>query len=313
MSTAIQNGSTPVLGVDKATASLNFTKKVERQFAAELGSGIQWTDLQRALAQHLFIKIQQSIDALNVKRTPENQITWPLVNMPKLAIDSVHRVALGLDALIPNHISVVPYWNSKAGLFDIDLRIGFMGVDHSRRGLALDPPEDIIYELVHASDKFVPLKRDSRRDSEDYIFEITSPFDRGEIVGGFGYIKYSDPRKNRLYIITDRDFQRAMDAAQSKDFWNKNPNEMRFKTIVHRVGAKIPLDPAKVNPASLSALESASSDAAIAEFDEVVAVQANQGVLTAQADTTMPAPSANLSPVQTLLAEEVPATAKEPF
>ena len=33
-----------------------------------------------------------------------------------------------------------------------------------------------------------------------YEFEITNPFDRGDIVGGFGYLEYDDPTQNLSLI-----------------------------------------------------------------------------------------------------------------
>src|SRR5690606_11354912 len=178
---------------------------------------------------------------------------WHNVDRQKLALDTVHRVSLGLDALIPNHISPVFYWNSKKNCYDVDLSIGYVGRDFIAREHALEVPVGIVYELVYSTDTFKALPKSAARDVEAYEFEITSPFDRGEIVGGFGYIIYDDPRKNRLVLVTKRDFRRSQGSSKS-NFWQNHDVEMHLKTVVHRTATKVPLDPRKVNAAAFAAI-----------------------------------------------------------
>lgn len=245
-----------------ATVSERFVKNVERQFVAELGASIKWNPLQQTLAQHLYIKIDAALKALEAKRLKDNKggspYTWDNVNLTKLAVDAVHRVALGLDALIANHIHPVPYFNSKIGKYDLDLRIGYMGKDFTRRKLSLDPIVDIVYKLVYETDEFTPLFKSRTNELESYEHNPTSPFNPGKVIGGFGYIAYEDPKKNRLVIVTQRDFDRAQGSAQTQDFWGqgKSDVEMKLKTVVHRTTEKIALDPGKVNMPSLTYVES---------------------------------------------------------
>lgn len=260
-----------------ATVSTRFLADVEKQFAAEMGSGLAFTPLERRLTQHVYLATDQAIKTAESDRVRKNkggkEITWHTVDRTKLALDTVHRVSLGLDALIPNHIWPVLYFNSGKGMYDIDLRVGYMGRDYVARSGAIEPPVDIIYELVYSSDKFVALPRSASRPVEGYEFEISNPFDRGSIVGGFGYIVHDDPRKNRLVIVTPRDFKRSKTASKSS-FWADNDIEMHLKTVVHRTASKVPLDPQKVN---------ASAFAAVFEDDRDVVDVAHSEVETAHA------------------------------
>lgn len=279
------------------TAGERFVGMVEREFLAEMGKGAQFTALERRLTQHMYLAVDQALKAAEEKRTKgwteaklataaddPRAFTWHHIDRQQLAMDTVHRVSLGLDALVPNHMWPIAYFNSAKGKYDIDLRIGYIGRDYVTRRFALDIPLDISYELVFSTDQFKALPRSSSREVEGYEFEITSPFDRGDIVGGFGYIVYDDPRKNRLVLVTQRDFKRASNASKS-DFWTKNNVEMHLKTVYHRTAAKIALDPAKVNAKVIADVlrdDTDPVDVAHREVDVAAARTANKQLVDAQ-------------------------------
>lgn len=294
-----------------ATAAQNFTKRIEKQFEGELGQGVQWSPVQQRLAQHLFIKIDGQLRALETKRAASQRkandppITWANVNMHKLTLDAVHRVNLGLDALIANHIHVIPYLNSRTKQYDIDLQIGYTGLDHCHRTFAAVTPIDITYQLVYEGDRFAI---DRSAGWEQPVYEPVDYFKPGPVVGGYGYIQYEDTRKNRVIVVPYREFEKAMKGRGMKnlddpdgartgsgvEFWGgiqtewKNGklvegdfdekffNEMCYKTVVKRVVAKIPLDPEKVNASSWNAVEESHRDAIEAEISEEVAEYGNK-------------------------------------
>lgn len=167
---------------DQGTISQRFTGLIIHEFSGAVGK-LDMSPYQRRLAQHLFIKIDQSLKDLEKKRAERDKegtpIVWANINLEKLVIDAIHRIELGLDALIPNHISPIPYFNSRLKKYDLDLRIGYAGKDYYRRQMALDPPETIIYELVYENDVFKPVKASFKNPVESYEFEISKPFDRG--------------------------------------------------------------------------------------------------------------------------------------
>ncbi|HEA68219.1 MAG TPA: hypothetical protein ENI07_15575 [Desulfobacterales bacterium] len=236
------------------TYSQRFTAMVVKEFGAQVGV-MALTPLQQKLAQHMFIGIDTQLKALEAKRDDNKPaIVWSNINMGKLAIDAMHRVELGLDALIPNHISPIPYLNGKTKKYDLDLRIGYVGKDCYRRKMAVDEPVDIIYELIYGSDEFSPIKKSALSEVESYEFKITNPFDRGKVVGGFGYIIYENPTKNKLVLVSKADFDKSKGKAQTDKFWKPYEREMQFKTLVLRTTSQIAIDPAKVN-ASMATVE----------------------------------------------------------
>lgn len=306
------------------STSARFVAAVEKQFASEVGDALAWTDFQKTLAQHLFVKVDAQLAALDLKRRDNTPpMVWKNVNMTKLALDAVHRVSLGLDALVPNHLHPIPYLNGRTGLYDLDLRIGYVGKDYCHRKLAVEEPLDVIYQLVHVTDKFMPYLRSRSNEIEGYDFEITQPFDRGEVIGGFGYVIYGDPKKNRLIIVTQRDFKRAEAAARGGDFWGKDKSreEMMFKTIVHRVCDKLPLDPRKLNAKSYAYVE---AQEATEDIDREVGDRANGPIIDIEVqqpaeDEPQPAskapepqPAPNSAPVRET-GQRDPVGARAPF
>jgi len=223
---------------------------VVKEFGNQVGT-LQLTPYQQRLAQHLFISVDTSLKRLEADRQSKNgsktPIVWNNVNMEKLAIDAVHRIELGLDALIPNHMHVIPYLSGKTGKYDLDLRVGYVGKDYYHRKMAIEPPLDIVYELVYEKDHFKPIKKTAANKVESYEFDITDPFDRGAVKGGFGYIMFEDATKNKLILVSKADFDKSKKKAQSDKFWSSYPVEMMFKTLVHRVTSKLNIDPEKVN------------------------------------------------------------------
>jgi recombination protein RecT len=249
------------------TASERFAANIHRQFAAEAGNTPEFTEYERTLAQHLFLKVDATLREMEEKRISKKQtdkapFKWDNVNMRKLALDAVHRVKLGLDALIPAHIYPIPYWNSKEQKYDIDLRVGYVGKDYYRRMNCRDKPISIRYELVYSTDTFKPVKKSVHSAVESYEFEINNPFDRGDVVGGFGYIDFGmDNDKNILVLVSRKYFDKIKSSAQSQEFWGKYPEEMMYKTLVHRTTEKLALDPRCVNAASYAFIEQQDGDA----------------------------------------------------
>lgn len=275
------------------TDSEKFTNLVMREFSAAANQAIELTPYQRKLAQHLFLKIDGSLQALETKRLTgpnadkTSPIIWQNMNLKKLALDAMHRIDLGLDALVPNHIHPIPYWNSREKKYDLDLRIGYMGKDYYRRRVARVEPLNVIYELVYSTDKFRPIKRGPTNDVESYEFEICNPFDRGEVIGGFGYIIYEDSRQNTLVLVSKQMLARSR-AAGNKSFWESDTEAMQLKTVVHRTMDKLGVDPAKAS-ASLYAVEASEEAGDEAGFREERDQNANRTPIDISAAKEVPA------------------------
>lgn len=263
--------------------SERFTNAVLAEFTQNAGEIMAWGPHQKMLAQHLYVKIDTQLTELEAKRlkngeTKKAPIVWANINMQKLAIDTVRRIELGLDALAPNHISPIPYFNGKLKKYDLDLRIGYEGKMFYRREIAIDPPKDVRIELVYSTDKFKPIKKSSDVQVENYEFEITNAFDRGTVVGGFGYLIYDDETKNMIILVTKKDFDKS-EKKGNATFWTGYPDNMKYKTIVHRVADKLGIDPKKMNAAVADA---ESQDER--EFEREIADNANQTIIDVDGD-----------------------------
>lgn len=274
---ALANVASAPIAPATQTVSQKFIARVAKQFEASMGGSISWTPLQQALGQNLYIKLDQTFTELEQKRASnfnkknDPPITWDNVNFEKLTKDCSRCVRRELDALLDNFVQIIPYLNSRTKQYDVSIRPGYNGVDHISRRFALDPILDIKYQLVHETDVFeVKIENGI----EMPYFKQTSPFKPGNVIGGYGYIMYDDPRKNRLYICEYREFEKAKNASPGVEFWGgiqskwvdgedgkrkkvdgeydeKFEKEMQRKTLMYRVNATVKLDPAKINVVEL--------------------------------------------------------------
>lgn len=258
-------------------ASERFTARVMKEFGGTVGAP-QVTDYQRQLIQGYFIAIDRALKMAEDERQRKNksnsdhkydndlQVTWDNVNLNDLALDIVHYARMGLDMMQENHLFPIPYKNNKARKYDVNLMPGYNGIRYIAEKYAVAPPKNVIVELVYDSDTFRPIKKDSKHHIESYEFSINNPFDRGKIIGGFGYIEYGDPEKNELVMMSMHDIEKRKPKYASANFWGGEATEwvdgkrqkvkkegwleeMCLKTIKREVyGAKhIPRDPKKID------------------------------------------------------------------
>lgn len=242
---------TKAVATQRATLSQRFIEKVQHEFASAVGSSAGFTAHEKKLASNFYIFVDNALNSFEADRVKKNKsgspIVWDNVNLPKLAIDAVHRIRLGLDALIPNHLHAVPYFNSKVGKYDLDLRIGYVGKLYVAKQVSLYPIRDIRMQLVHEHDDFKAIMKNGLESEETYEFDVPKPFNRGEVVGGFGYIIFEDSSRNKLILVGEDKFKQYKNEAQSNAFWGKWGDEMRYKTLAHRVSEAVDVDPRKIH------------------------------------------------------------------
>lgn len=295
--------------------SERFTAKVMQEFGGAVGAP-QVTDFQRQLIQGYFIGIDRALKTADEERLRKNgnnkdhkydnplPITWENVNLTDLALDVVHYARMGLDMMQENHLFPIPYKNNKTQKYDVTLMPGYNGIRYIAEKYAVEPPLAVTVELVYDSDTFQPVKKDAMNKVESYIFTINKPFDRGAVVGGFGYIEYTDPQKNELVIMTMHDIEKRKPTYASTNFWGGTQKvwengkqvekqsegwfeEMCIKTIKREVySAKhIPRDPKKIDD---SYQYMKMREARIAEMEAQAEIDANaNGVII---DTTPASP-----------------------
>jgi recombination protein RecT len=276
MATAPQNQSPAAAAM---TSSQRFTNRVISEYAATAHqTALELNDAQRRLIQGYFVVINRALKTAEEERLRKNAknsdhkydnlipYDWAKVNMTDLALDAVHYARMGLDMQEKNHLFPIPYANKKGGFYDITFMLGYGGIQFIAEKYAIHAPQSVTIEVVYSNDFFTPLKKSVKNPIENYEFEITSPFDRGEIVGGFGYIQYDEPSKNTLVIMSRKDILKRKPQYASANFWGGKTtvwengkkvevevegwfDEMCRKTLIREVysGKYIPRDPSKID------------------------------------------------------------------
>jgi hypothetical protein len=232
--------------------SQRFIDKVTNEMASAIGQGVKFSESQKRLATNLFVKVDNDLQNAEADRLKKKKggvpIVWANVNMQKLALDAAHRIQLGLDALVPNHIHTIPYHNGKTDKYDLDLRIGYKGKHLYRVKFCADDVVDIRYELIREGDHFKILKKNFEREIESYEHEVTDPFNQGKVIGGFGYIVYKDPTMNKVITVSREDMDKIKSSWTSGPVWKGDwEHRMQLKTVVHRTTEALNIDTTKTN------------------------------------------------------------------
>ena len=292
----------------EAPLSVRFMNKVVAQFSSGVGE-LALTNFQKRLAQNYFIAINGALEKAEAKRVAKNSwnstkekdkelvpVTWANINMEKLAQDVVACARIGLDPAQKNHISMMPFKNNATGKYDIVFIEGYRGLELKATKYGLFIPDEVVVEVVYETDKFKVIKKDASNSVESYQFDITQPFDRGKIVGGFYCHLFTDhPEKNKVIPMSMKDILKRKPTYASAEFWGGEKSvwkdgkktteetdgwyeKMVYKTIFRAAFNDITIDSQKIDDdfLRLSQMEdSIAEQRAQAEVDEF----GNQGPL----------------------------------
>ena len=329
---------------EQLSPSARFTNNVVKLYGNTAGT-VQLNEHQKQLVQGYFVAIDRALAAAEEERLRKNAsnkdprynndipVSWQNVNMEQLALDAVYYSRMGLDMMTENHLFPIPYKNNKRGKYDVVLMLGYNGIQYIAEKYALDKPTAVTVELVYSTDTFVPIKKTAGNKVEGYEFVINKPFDRGEIIGGFGYIEYADPAKNKLVIMTKAAIEKRKPKYASPNFWGGKAKvwengkqveqqtdgwyeEMCLKTVKREVySAKyIPRDPSKVDDSYRHLKMSEALNAEI-EAEAEIAERGNSVVIdTPDTPSALPKPTQpDENPAPAQAANEEPAADDYPF
>ena len=284
--------------------SERFAKLVIREYESMVSVGSQMTETQRRLVKNYFIATDRVLQGAEQRRLAKSEkyrdvlpVTWQNVDMTAFALDCVHYSRLGLDPLQKNHLHIIPYKNNKTKKYDMTLMEGYEGKELKAKKYALDIPKAIDCELVYSNDTFTLLKKGATNKVESYEFEINDPFDRGKIKGGFGYIQYDQPEKNRVIVLSMKDIlKRKNSGAGNVEFWGGEKDkwengkktgkvavegwqdEMMLKTVKRHVFGQIAIDPSKIDD-TYNYTEKREIEYAQAFAQDEIDQKANNGVM----------------------------------
>ena len=190
-----------------------------------------FSDKEKRLICGYFIAIDEALKTAEAQRVQKNArntdhkwdnklpYTWKNVDCDSLAQYLAHYAKVGLDMQEDNTLFAIPYKNSASDKYIMTLIEGYNGIRFQALKYAAVPFKDVIVEVVYSTDKFKPLKRDANHPVETYEFEITSPFDRGEPIGVFGYIVYEDASMNKLVVFSKADVEKRKPKNAGVEFW----------------------------------------------------------------------------------------------
>jgi len=234
MSTAVTTQVAP-------SQSERFTTAIVKEFSSNNGA-VTITPFQKKLCQNYFIKIDQTLKDAEKKRLAKSEeyrdalpLTWENVNMSKLAVDVIAFSSVELDPTQPNHINMIPYKNTANNKYDMGFVIGFKGMELKAKKYGLDVPSAVVVELVYSNDKFKQYKKDCNNPVERYEFEITSDFDRGDVIGGFWYHEFKEaPDKNKIKVFSLKDIEKRKPAYASAEFWGGEKDKWVFDAATNK-------------------------------------------------------------------------------
>ncbi|WP_196592445.1 recombinase RecT [Pectinatus frisingensis] len=303
--------------------SERFTNSVLKEFGSHNGV-IAATDYQKTLVQGYFIAIDRTLTATEAERIRKNEsnknhnydnnlaCTWSNVNMADLARDVMFYSKLGLDMLSDNNLFAIPFKNKKTKKYDLGFIKGYNGIKLIAERYAITPPKAVTIEVVYSSDKFSPIKKGHSNPFDTYEFNITNPFDRGEIVGGFGYVEYDDSAKNTLYCLNMKEINKRKPKYAAAEFWGGTKkdyktnqdvevegwkDEMVYKTMIRHVYGKIALDPQKVDDA-FRHIQQREADYRDMELKNEISANANKEPINITPDKPEEKPVPELAPEQ---------------
>lgn len=200
---------------------------------------VQVTEKQKTIIANYYVKLNEMLVSQN--------IPWQKIKMNDLALTLAHMAKLNLDMSL-GHLSFIPFNNYKDGTVTMAPVISSKGYEYIAKTYGVDQVKTATVELVYETDKFSVIKKDSNHDCDSYIFEVSNPFKRGKVIGGFGYLEFEDKTKNFILPMSEEEILKYKPAKAKEEFWGgENKKKMYEKTIAKQLFKRVTLDPDKVN------------------------------------------------------------------
>lgn len=96
--------------------------------------------------------------------------------------------------------------------------------------------QPVIARLVHQADEF-----HVRGANIPPVHQCKDWFaDRGPIQGGYAYAQFTADTYSLVAIMSEADFLKHREKAKTKNVWDEWPEDMRLKTLVHRLRKWVP-------------------------------------------------------------------------
>lgn len=232
------------MATENASVSLStrFTTAVTKAYN-DIAPLVTVSEYERSLIANYYININDSL------KNSKQGYNWRQVRMDELGLTVANLAKMGLDMAIPGTVSFIPFKVKDTGTIRLIPCIGLKGYEFLVKEYGLEPPDNLVIEIVYANDKFSVVKKDANHEYESYVFEVQNPFNRGEIVGAFAALEYKDKMKNKLLVMSLKEILSYRPERSDSTFWGSGENRKKMieKTIGKQILRKVTLDPKKVN------------------------------------------------------------------
>ena len=209
---------------EKKVITARFSDLVEKE--SKDNAGVVLSEKQKSILQGYMDSINKAINDYNKNDTEEKEkLSWKNIDLNTLSRQAYINSLLGLDSMQEGMIYFIPYRIGNTGQYTMNIMRGYNGIRHIAEKYSKDKIVNITCELVYSNDDFVIHKKSINNEYDTYNFEIKNSFNRGDLIGGFGYIEYEDKRKNKLVIMSKADMDKRKKLAKSKKFWGDEKSD----------------------------------------------------------------------------------------
>jgi phage RecT family recombinase len=163
--------------------------------------------------QRWALGIMQKPDLMEVARTPMGQLS--------IVTAFLDAATLGLEPGREYHL--VPYKGVVKGFTDYKGEVKLIWN-------AVQRP--VIASLVYSKDTFRMVGANLPPVHEADWFAEEG---RGHVIGGYAYVDYGGGLYSLVIRMTEAEFRKHRDKAQTKNVWDEWPESMRLKTLVHQL------------------------------------------------------------------------------
>jgi len=160
------------------------------------------------------------------------------IDFEDFVLKSITYSNLEIDPFAPDTISLVPRGGKI--LFIEDKQC----VENLARRYGVNCPINITTEVIFSNDKFSLVKKDLSNPRDGYLFQVTSPLDRGGVCGGVFVMEYENEKMNKAVFMSLSEIHKRTDTNSAT--FKKYPEEMVEKTLLKKAWGRITLNTTKL-------------------------------------------------------------------
>jgi recombinational DNA repair protein RecT len=160
------------------------------------------------------------------------------IDFEDFVLKSITYSNLEIDPFAPDTITLIPRGGKI--LFIEDKQC----VENLARRYGVNCPINITTEIIFSNDKFSLVKKDLSNPKDGYLFQVTSPLDRGNVCGGVFVMEYDNEKMNKAVFMGLSEIHKRTDTNSAT--FKKYPEEMIEKTLLKKAWGRVTLNTTKL-------------------------------------------------------------------